>query len=350
MDSAVRSAAADGSTPSRATRALVALLSGGAAALLVLAFAHTRAAHPDLDQVLFAARQLRAGRDPYALVGPGRPFDLEWPLLYPLTAAVLALPLSWLTVTSARMLFFGASIALYSYAITREGWARLPILGSGAMFYAAYAVQWSPLLAAAFLVPPLGFLFAAKPNIGLALFCARPSWWAVVGVAGLTVASILIQPTWVTEWLAATRVAVHVRPPIAQWGGPLLVLAALRWRRRDARLLLALACVPQNLLVYESFALALIPATVGEAVTFSVLTHIVLWTLLAMAPYHGALRYFRVSARMMVALAYLPCLVMVLRRPNEGTVPAWLDRWLGGLQWDGTRAPAESLGWTDDSR
>lgn len=318
--------------PSRTRRALVAIAIGGGAAVLVLAFAHTGVARPDLDQVLFAARELRAGHDPYPLVGPHRAFDWGWPLLYPLTAAILVLPLTALPVVAARMLFFGSSVALYTYAITREGYTRLPIVVSGAMFYAAYAVQWSPLLAAAFLIPPLGILFAAKPNIGLALFLARPSWWAFGGVLAITVASLLVQPSWLPEWLAAARAAVHVRPPITQLGGPLLALAALRWRRPEARLLLALACVPQNLLVYESFALALIPATVGEAAAFAALTHVALWSLLAMAPYDAPASYLATSARMMIALLYLPCLLMVLRRPNEGTVPAWLDRWRRGAR------------------
>ena len=29
----------------------------------------------------------------------------------------------------------------------------------------------------------------------------------------------------------------------------------------------------------------------------------------------------------LVASLYLPCLYFVLRRPNEGRVPAWLEKW-----------------------
>ena len=48
-------------------------------------------------------------------------------------------------------------------------------------------------------------------------------------------------------------------------------------------------------------------------------------------------QYFILSGKLIVWLLYLPCVAMVLRRPNEGVVPAWLDarlaalpRWLRG--------------------
>ena len=55
-----------------------------------------------MDQIWFAARALFAGQDPYVVIGPGRVFSFPWPFYYPLTAAVLGLPLALLPLTLAR--------------------------------------------------------------------------------------------------------------------------------------------------------------------------------------------------------------------------------------------------------
>ena len=81
----------------------------------------------DFDQVWAGARALWDGRDPYSLIGPGREFAWKWPLYYPLPALVAVAPLGLLPVIAARALFAGASAALLAWAITRDGWSRLPI-------------------------------------------------------------------------------------------------------------------------------------------------------------------------------------------------------------------------------
>ena len=114
-------------------------------------------------------------------------------------------------------------------------------------------------------------------------------------------------------------------PALSVWqgGGPLLALAALRWRRPEARLLLGLAIVPQNFIWYDQLLLFLVPTRPRELWTLCVLS----WVSMVVAHYYfigrdpRACRAGRVSRSHIVALLYLPALAMTLRRPNEGGCP-----------------------------
>ena len=323
-------------SPSRRARAIVATLvaAGSAVAVLVLAHAHPDAAR-DFDQVWFGARAVLRGADPYALIGPGRAFEWRWPLYYPLPAMIVLVPLAWLPVAVARAVFVGASAWACAMAFTRDGWHRWPALASLAFVTAVSAGQWSPLLAAAFVYPALAWLWVAKPTVGLASVAASPARRAMpvavaAGVVALA-ASLLVQPHWVGRWLASVREAPHITPPVARLGGVLLLAAAARWRRPEARLLLALACVPATPGPYEAVPLFLVASTVGESVLLAALTWahlfvtgaIVTATAGANAPWQAAMT---ASGRVMLLSLYLPCLVMVLRRPNAGELPPWLAR------------------------
>jgi ABC-type anion transport system duplicated permease subunit len=58
----------------------------------------------------------------------------------------------------------------------------------------------------------------------------------------LVLVSLLLQPSWPREWLNAVSQAPHIAPLIGQTAvGPLVLLSLMRWRRADARLLVALA-------------------------------------------------------------------------------------------------------------
>ena len=75
----------------------------------------------DFDQVWYAARSLRDHHNPYMEIGPGRQIGWPWPFYYPATAAVLAIPLSWLSVVAARCVFIGVSSALLAFALSARG-------------------------------------------------------------------------------------------------------------------------------------------------------------------------------------------------------------------------------------
>lgn len=288
----------------------------------------------DFEQVWFAARSLLAHADPYALVGPGRALDFEFFLFYPLTAAVAALPLAPLSATAASVVFIIIGGGFFAWALMEHGYE--PLLGymGAGMVFAAEVVQWSPLFAAAMVLPPLGFFFAAKPTIGAAMFVARPSWWPVIGAVVLAGIAFALQPHWVDAWrgvLAVPRpvpgAAAPYLFPILLPGGILVFAALARWRRPEARLVVALACMPQTTLLYETVPLFLVPRTLRESIALVALSYVVpIWVGYAMQGSLEASVYVGTSGRAITLLLYLPATIMVLRRANEGAVPEWLER------------------------
>jgi hypothetical protein len=219
----------------------------------------------DFDQVWEAARALRQGLDPYAVVGRDPSFPFRWPLYYPLTAVLVAFPFSFLPFQVARLVFAMGGGALLGYALGRyRPWAW-PILVSASFLYAVAESQWSPYLTAALLLPAWGWISAAKPNLGLAILAGgrtrRAALLLLLGGLALTLTSLAIMPRWPLEWLATVETAHHFRPLILRTGGVIVLLALLRWRDPDARLLLVLALVPQNGLYYDVLPALLVART-----------------------------------------------------------------------------------------
>ena len=296
----------------------------------VLAWATQFGGRTDWAQIWYGARALMDGISPYSVVGPGRVFEWQFPLLYPLPAVIVGLPFALAPLAVAVGLFAGCSAALLSFAITKDGWYRLLLLLGAPFVLAMLSAQWSILLTAAVLLPTLGFLFIVKPTIGAALWLYRPTRSAVIGGVFLLLTSLAVRPSWPREWMATLSQTGHMVVPLAHAGGPLLLLALLRWRRPEARLLLALACVPQTALLYEMVPLMLIPASLAESTVFVALSYIVFGWWAHLRPYDTVAESVMASIHMVVPLLYLPCLIMVLRRPNEGDVPEWLERKVSG--------------------
>lgn len=310
--------------PSRRARILVAIIIGEICG--TVAWAIQRVGRTDWAQIWHGARALSHGVSPYSVVGPGGSFHWEFPLLYPLPAIVVGLPFALAPIAVAVGLFVGCSAALLAFGLTRKDWCRLLLISSAPCLHAVLSAQWSMLLTAAVLLPPLGFVLAAKPTTGAALWLYRPSRWSVVGGIVLVLASLAAQPSWPREWLATLAATSHMVVPFAHAGGPLTILALLRWRRPEARLLLALACVPQTALLYATLPLLLIPETLGESLIFIALSYVAFWWWHRLLPYASIADSIRTSVGMVVPLLYLPCLIMILRRPNEGELPPWIER------------------------
>jgi len=268
---------------------------------------------------------LAQGKNPYELIGPGRTYPHDWPLVYPATAAVAALPFAWASARVADALFVGFGAAVLAWALTRRTLAnpQLWVFASYAMLVSAQTVQWSPLLTAAALIPWLGFLFAAKPTIGFAMFIAYPSRAAFYGMAAFGALTIAIWPYWVPAWIHNLPSITHMSAPVARLGGPLILLALLKWRRADARLLAGLACVPHTPVLYEALPLFLLVRNFREATLLVVLTGVVgriVLTTVTTTDYHT---WMAINGRLMVWLLYLPCTAMILARPNEGLTLDW---------------------------
>jgi hypothetical protein len=134
----------DPSSPSTRQRWLVAL----AFAVITAAFAAARAIHEplwptDFDQLWHAARALTAGNDPYAVVGPGRPFQWDWPLYYPLPAVLFAVPFTFLPVLVARIVFSALGAALLGWAVAPRLRTHWPLVLSAAFIISVSRAQWA---------------------------------------------------------------------------------------------------------------------------------------------------------------------------------------------------------------
>jgi hypothetical protein len=284
----------------------------------------------DFDQVWAGARALWEGKDPYQVVGPTGAFVWKWPLYYPLPALLIVAPLGLLPVLAARAIFSALSGFLLAWGITRDGWQRLPIFLSVSFLVSVELSQWSILYTAAFFIPALSVTGLAKPNLGAALGASARTNATLIYLAGgsiaLFVLSELVQPGWHEPWLRNLREAPHFRPALLRPFGFLLVLAALKWRRPEARWLLALSLVPLPPTFYDQLLLAAVCLTARESLIFAVSTVVLFFYVAANTPQPDYLSWGRVVGNGTVWFCYFPALVMVLRRANEGELPAVFHR------------------------
>lgn len=320
-------------TPRWPLRALVVVLAAGWGIVCMWHMIRVTGRAPDFDPVWQGARYLLAGENPWALIGPGRAWAWVSPLYYPGTALVAAAPLAALPLDVARLVWVGGCAALLAWAVTRDGWWRLPIFLSAPFFNAAGSGQWSVLVAAALLLPgALGAVSAMKPTVGLAVLAsARTGRTQVIALAAgivLLVLSLALRPTWPAEWRAAIGDAPHMSAPVVHWrvGGPLLLLALLRWRRPEARWLVVLACVPQSTIVYEGLYFLLVPRTFRGVTAMAIASWGAIWLQDRISDWASTTAQLQYAVGdVLVVFFYLPALVMVLRRTNVGDVPRWLD-------------------------
>jgi hypothetical protein len=234
---------------------------------------------------------------------------------------LVAFPFSFLPLALARPAFMGVGAALLAWGLTRRAYWPLIMLASGQFFWALQSVQWTPLFAAAVLVPALQPLWSLKPTTGLALFAGYPNWRTVVGGLVLLAAAFAVWPNWLEGWLTAAARAPH-RPAIFHPGGFILLLALLRWRLPEARQLAVLACVPTSPHLYEGLPLLLAARSRRELLVLALCGGLGL-AVTAVAPPspgpgpdHGLIPWAIVFAS-----AYLPALVVVLRHRQARDVP-----------------------------
>ena len=293
-------------------------MAGVVAALFVYALyaRQTRSVISDWDPNWVGTRALLQGWSPYAAIRVP-----PWPnyLLYPLPALLLTIPFTFLPLALARALFTGLGTAAFTFVVTARGRWTLYFLISGAMLWSWITVQWPPLLMAAALTPNFSWMLAAKPTLGLALWSAYPNRKAVIGGLVFLGLCFLIRPSWVHEWLASVAHTPH-KAHFLRPGGFLLLLALLRWRRPEARLLAVLSLMPQTTALYETLPLALAAQRKVDAAAFATLTmaaHL-LYLLGPQGPWPVGAEY---QWWVMLLLIYLPVLALILSRPNEAGAP-----------------------------
>jgi hypothetical protein len=239
------------------------------AGLVCLLFQFAQVGTNDFSYFHVAARALWLGQNPYAAVEALG----SYPLFYPGPALVVLLPFGLLPERAAWLAFALVSGAAFGLAALRRPELRPAVLSACFVEAIGYG-QWPPLLVAGAVIPALGFLFATKPSVGLALFAWRPAWSAVAGGVGITVVSLALAPTWPWDWLHALERTNHVAPVLRPWGW-ILLLAALRWRTPEGRLLLVLALVPQTTALHGALPLFLLCRGKREAYVLAGLSFVV---------------------------------------------------------------------------
>jgi hypothetical protein len=277
-----------------------------------------------------AADAMIRGYSPYAVINA---FSTQYPFgagyLNMLPAAAILLPFGYMDPQHAAALFEGLSIAVFTFAITRDGFWRLPLLASFPLVYCILSAQVVPLVTAAFLLPWLGWLAPVKFTTGAVGGVYTLSKRYIALALAVIVISIAIWPWWPAQWWAERRdvAGVYYHIPAALTGGFVVFLALLRWRRPEGRLLVAMACVPQTMLFYDQLPLTLIARTYREALVVALLSYapLVISILLYGTQSRDRAQLFALNAPLILACYYFPCLVETLRRPNEGDVPSWMN-------------------------
>jgi hypothetical protein len=280
-----------------AAAAAVAIVSG----VLCWTFLHHfRLGGADFNWPHRAARALSSGKDPYANTPVGT-------IPYPLPAALAALPFVPFSPEIAGALFFGISSGLLALGLIRHGSERLLIFLAYPYWAALMTAQWTPLImCTAFF--PLAFAFCfAKPQIGLPLALTHLSRNGVIAGAALLLASFVLRPHWLLEWIPQLHGYQHF-VPLLVLPGPLLALALWRWRDHDALLLLCTCAMPQRWF-YDSFLLWLIPKTRRSILA----TVACSWVIGIWRWYHVPLTTQQVGLWCVLGF-YVPMLVVILVR------------------------------------
>jgi hypothetical protein len=284
-------------------RPLAAGLLSGAVSLFLTNLFHLGAA--DFAWRLGAARELLAGRDPYAYT-PG-PYAIP----YPLPADFFGLPFAALPDGIAGALFMAFSVALLVWGFQRAGepW-RMGMLFSWPFLYSLIFVQWAPLFCALWFFPVLSALILVKPNIALPLVLSGKISKPGAAIAAATLAiSLLVYPTWPLVWLKSLGAYQGIKPPIAVLPfGPLILAALLRWRSRQSWLLLTMAIMPQRMF-YDQLPLLLVaesPKQLFLLIACSWCGFLALWLSDGMAAIPGGWQLW------IILCNYLPAVAVVL--------------------------------------
>jgi hypothetical protein len=206
------------------------------------------------------------------------------------------------------------------WALGKDHFRRIGLVLSAAFIIAVSRNQWSLFITAAFFVPVAVLFLAAKPNMALAYVAGLRSWrqarW-LLGVGAVVVAvSLMARPSWPMEWLGALRQMEYVVAPVMRPYGALSLLALLKWRRADARIFLALVCVPQTPSLYDLLPLFVVMRTPREVGLLSSLTYVLFLAIVVIGPFPSFDRYAYSLGNLATFIIYFPVMIMLLRRPN----------------------------------
>lgn len=311
-------------------RILLALIIGlSSASLCYLRLEQRQKEAADFTFTWRAAGYLLSGENPYEKIIPAGEYPFQTYLYYPLTAVLASFPLVLFPPYLAGAMFFGLSSAILAFALTADGWKHLPIFLSAPYFVAAATIQWSPLLLAAALLPPLAWLLTCKPNLGVALFLYRPTWIGLGSIIIFLGLSYFILPSWPSDWLRISlSLTGHPPPVMVLPAGPLLLLGIVAWRRPEGRMFLGLSLFPQLLFFYDQLPLWLLPRSFLGSAIFSALSWVAYfaWRFLSVDPLIG--EAIQPPTHYIMLFLFLPALGLLLWQEKARLI-GWKHRLWG---------------------
>lgn len=295
---------------SREKRILLSAFIALVAGFFCQAILSSAAMKADFFLSLQMARDLIGGVDPYRF--PSGPDTVP----YPLPAALVALPFSFLSDPLSSGVFMGLSSGLLAWLVlaSRRSW-MLGIFLSWPFVYSVFFAQWTPLIACLWFLPALMPLILVKPQIALPMILTgKLDWRGVVLTAILLVLSLVIYPTWPWVWIGKISGYRGIVPPLfALPLGPVLLAALLRWRDRRAWLLVLMALMPQRV-VYDQLPLLLVASNWRELAFLVPLS----WLTMPALLYFGGWKFLPGGwPTWILATLYLPALLVVLRSKVE---------------------------------
>lgn len=284
------------------SRIVISGLTGLAAGLLcffVMTKFHQGAA--DFGWSIHLAQRFLAGENPYDTPNEQ----------YPFTAAMFGMPFVHMRPEISAGIFWGLSSFLLALGLTREGHHRLFVFLAYPYWLGLLTAQWSAVIMASAFFPLLLPVTMAKPQVGLPVFLTRLSRRGALACLFIGLISLALLPHWPRLWLGQTHYYQHFFA-ILILPGPLILLALLRYRDRDAWLLFLTSLMPQRWF-FDSFILWLIPKS-RRAILFTVALS---WCAGIWRAYHPPTSFNQVG-RWIVLSNYLPMLAIVLfRKPKK---------------------------------
>ena len=306
-----------GDKPARERRIIVAV----AITILVGAFlwagTEPRAPRMDFNYLWIAGTAAAHRHDPYQAVeraiGEGQ---VHRPFFYPGPAALWLAPFGLLPLRLAFPVWGALGVGLLAYGVTREGWWRLGILASAPLWITLTYGQTSAWTSAAAVLPWLGFLYVAKPSVGLALWAAWPTRQALI--AGLLLLVLSLGGSWGGRRRGGPRSTTR-RSTLPRFAGPSVGFCCSdcsRWRAPGGRLIGMLALIPHTTSLYEMLPLLLLARTWRELAGLVGLGWLAYYGIYNYTPRNPSdvPHNLLVQWPYILSLCYLPVLALVLWR------------------------------------